>query len=357
MSNAALVALTSPLLLSQASQHAPQMPTASVIPAAPIVQTVPLSQAGSPSFFLTTWSLAASQAEQPPPDDNAPPGEAPPAQPSEPERDADGNVIVVEGSYGPPKVDPIARVNEESYRITQQLDDALVEPVAYAYRDGLPGPLRQGLGNVVNNLREPNNALNFLLQGKIGKTLETLGRFAINSTFGLGGLIDMAEKPGIGLPFRRNGFGNTLGFYGVGTGPYLYLPLTGATNARDFTGSFLDQLLLPVAVGKPFDQPEFTVPFYLVANLEDRIAVDEEMGRIEDTLDPYAARRDSYLYRRAREIAELRGEEPPERPLIMDEVEGTGDFAAPPEEQASPQVDTEEPLPDPAVAVIITRPR
>ena len=354
MSNAALVALTSPLLLSQASQPASQIPSASVIPTAPIVQTAPLSRAGRPNFFLTSWSLAASQAEQTPPDDDAQPGKA---QPSEPERDAEGNVIVVEGSYGPREVDPIARVNEESYRITQQLDNALVEPVAYAYRDGLPGPLRQGLGNVVNNLREPNNALNFLLQGKIGKTLETLGRFAINSTFGLGGLIDMAGKPGIGLPFRRNGFGNTMGFYGVGTGPYLYLPLTGATNARDFTGSFLDQLLLPVAVGKPFDQPEFTVPFYLVANLEDRIAVDAEMGRIEDTLDPYAARRDSYLYRRAREIAELRGEEPPERPLIMDEVEGTGDFADPPEEQASPQVDTEEPPPDPAVAVIITRPR
>ncbi len=348
MPNAALIALTAPMVLGQAPQAALE-----TLPPPPAeAYTAPSARAiGETGVLLVSWSLAAKVPSQAQPGEDEEPPQVPPGD------QADENVIVVEGEYGPPEGDPIAEINQESYRITQQLDDTFVEPVAYAYRDGIPGPLRDGLGNVVNNLREPNNALNFLLQGKIGKTLETIGRFAINSTFGLGGLIDIAEKPGIGLPFRRNGFGNTMGVYGVGSGPYLYLPLTGATNARDFTGSFLDQLLLPVAVGKPFNRLEFTVPFYLVANLEDRLAVDAEMDRISDTIDPYAARRDSYLYRRAREIAELKGEEPPEPPAILEEVEGTGDFADPPASETQPETGIEGEIKQPTMAVIITRPR
>lgn len=350
MPNAALVALTSPLLIGQAPEVALGPDAFSpTVAAAPFIDTEPMLEIGGGDVLLVPWSLAQAQSAPQPPSEEG--------EPSDTTQDDDGNQIVVEGSYGPPKTDPMARVNEESYRITQKLDETFVEPVAYAYRDGLPGPLRDGLGNAVNNLREPNNALNFLLQGKIGKMFETIGRFAINSTIGLGGLIDVAEKPGINLPFRRNGFANTMGFYGVGPGPYLYLPLTGATSARDLPGSFLDQLLLPVAVGKPFNRPEFTVPFYLVSNLEDRVEVDEELKRIDQTIDPYAARRDTYLYRRAKTIAELRGVEPPEPPLILEEVEGTGDFADPPEDATPPARTAGTPVEKPIVALVITKPR
>lgn len=350
MPNAALVALTSPLLMGQAPEVA-LGPDAfsSPVAAAPYIETRPVLEIGGAEMLLVPWSLAQTQPASPPPGEEEAPDDA--------AQEGDDNTIVVEGSYGPPKTDPMERVNEESYRITQKLDETFVEPVAYAYRDGLPGPLRDGLGNAVNNLREPNNALNFLLQGKIGKMFETLGRFAINSTIGIGGLIDVAEKPAFNLPFRRNGFANTMGFYGVGPGPYLYLPLTGATSARDLPGSFLDQLLLPVAVGKPFNRPEFTVPFYLVANLEDRVEVDEELRRIDQTINPYAARRDTYLYRRAKTIAELRGIEPPEPPSILEEVEGTGDFADPPADASPPEGAESAPVGKPALAVIITKPR
>ena len=350
MPNAALVALTSPLLLGQAPEVA-LGPDAFLprVAAAPFIETQPVLEITRSDVLVVPWSLAAAQPAQAPQDEEG-------ARDDKAQESGD-NPIVVEGSYGPPKADPMERINEESYRITRQLDETFVEPVAYAYRDGLPGPLRDGLGNAVNNLREPNNALNFLLQGKIGKMFETIGRFAINSTIGIGGLIDVAEKPGINLPFRRNGFANTMGFYGVGPGPYLYLPLTGATSARDLPGSFLDQLLLPVAVGRPFNRLEFTVPFYLVANLEDRVEVDEELQRIDRTINPYAARRDTYLYRRAKTIAELKGEEPPEPPAILEEVEGTGDFADPPEGKAPDAQAEERPVDEPAMAVIITRPR
>ena len=237
------------------------------------------------------WSLQ----EAPPADEQAPPEE-------------EVNEIVVEGDYGPPAGDPAEKLNAETYRLTQAVDDAVIEPVAYAYRDGLPEPIRDGLGNVVKNLGEPSNALNFLLQGKVGKAFGSLGRLAINSTLGLGGLIDVAGKPGIGLPYRRNGFANTLGYYGVGPGAYLYLPVTGATTVRDLVGSTLDQALLPFAIGKPFNQPEYAVTYFVVNGLDQRLELDAELAEISASDDPYAMRRDTYLAKRKREIAALKGE-------------------------------------------------
>ena len=102
----------------------------------------------------------------------------------------------------------------------------------------------------------------------------------------------------------------------------MYLPFTGATSVRDVIGSGLDQLVLPAAVGAPFNQLEYTVPYFVVNSLDARLEVDAELARIDATVDPYAARRDTYLARREREIALLRGEEPPKPPLILLEVEG-----------------------------------
>ena len=355
MPNAAFIALTAPLLLGEAPDLVRPVVEPAPISAQPAHAMTPepsaTAAAGTLALLSLEWTLAAAQQV------DAPPSEEGQADPGDDEPPLDENVIVVEGTYGPPESDPMERINEESYRITQQLDEVFVEPVAYAYRDGLPTPLRDGLGNVVRNLGEPNNALNFLLQGKFGKTFETLGRLMINSTLGLGGLIDIAEKPGIGLPHRRNGFGNTLGFYGVGPGPYLYLPVTGATSARDIVGSGLDQLLLPVAVGAPFNKPEFGVPYFVVNSLDSRLEVDEELERIGETINPYAARRDTYLYRREREIAELKGITPPEPPAILEEVEGTGDFADPPEGSSARDETAQTPIARPKMAVIITRPR
>jgi phospholipid-binding lipoprotein MlaA len=255
-----------------------------VAPAAP---AAPLSE----PVAAVAWSL-----QDAPPADDAPPPEEEPGE------------IVVEGEYGPPAGDPAEKLNAEAYRITQAVDDAVIEPVAYAYRDGLPEPIRDGLGNVVKNLGEPSNALNFLLQGKVGKALGSLGRLAINSTLGVGGLIDVAGKPGIGIPYRRNGFANTLGYYGVGPGAYLYLPVTGATSVRDLVGSTLDQALLPFAIGKPFSQPEYALTYFVVNGLDQRLEFDAELAEIAASDDPYAMRRDTYLAKREREIAALKGE-------------------------------------------------
>jgi phospholipid-binding lipoprotein MlaA len=270
-----------------------------LLSAALAVPGLPPSPPADPYVATLAWSLQDTQPSGPPDEGETPPDDS---------GSDDSGEIVVEGEYGPPAGDPVEQFNATSYRLTQAVDDAVIEPVAYAYRDGLPEPIRDGLGNVVKNLGEPSNALNFLLQGKVGKAFGSLGRLAINSTLGIGGLIDIAGKPGIGIPYRRNGFANTMGYYGVGPGPYLYLPVTGATTLRDIIGSTLDQALLPFAVGKPFNKPAYAATYFVVNGLDQRLEVDAELAAIGATDDPYAARRDTYLAKRAREIAELKGE-------------------------------------------------
>ncbi len=311
---------------------------------------VPSVQTAMPEVVPITWSLAAAQDAAPPPatSDAEDGADMPPV-----------NEIVVEGQVGPPKSDPIEAVNEESYRITQSVDQALVEPLAYAYRDGLPEPIRDGLGNVVRNLAEPSNALNFLLQGKVGKAFETLGRLAINTTVGVGGLFDVAGKKAK-LPYRRNGFGNTMGYYGIGPGPYLYLPVTGATSVRDVIGLTLDQALLPLAVGKPFNRPTYTIPYFIVNSLEQRVVFDREIAAIQSSDDPYRLRRETYLALRRRDIATLRGETISERDrLWLEELEELKAATAPLPPTAPAPTDGTEPVEPPAnpEALLITRTR
>ena len=377
MPHASLLVITSPMLLGPLPP-APMLEASVAMPhaiAAEVVASVrPSIRDGvagesATSVMALNWSLQQTAG-----DGQSAPGESDlPESGTESESDtppASDNEIIVDGTaYGPPESDPIAVFNETSYRITNDLDEVLVEPIAYAYRDGLPGPLRDGLGNVVRNLSEPANFLNFLLQFKIGKAVETLGRFAINSTLGVGGLFDIAEKPGVGLPYRRNGFANTLGFYGVDTGAYLYLPITGATTVRDLVGSTLDQAVLPFAVGAPFDRLEYTVPYFVISNLDARLEVDAELEVLDSTVDPYAARRDTYLARRARDIALLRGEEPPEPPVILEELENElecGDVVCDESSEADSENGAEtdpslqisaRQLPAIAEAVTITQPR
>ncbi len=292
-----LVIITSPLLMGQPATHIVAAPIADL----PEVQIVsPLADSPEATLISSTWSLSAIQGTT----SELPEGEV--QAEDDHAEDEPMHEIVVQGTFGPTEGDPMERMNANTYRITQDVDKAVVAPLAYAYEDGLPGPLRDGLHNAVRNLGEPSNALNFLLQLKIGKAFETLGRFAINSTLGIGGLFDIAGEPGIGLPYRKNGFANTLGFYGVDAGPYLVLPLAGSTSVRDVIGNGLDSLLLPTAIGGPFRDPEVGIPVFVVSSLQARLEVDEQLDRINSSDDPYAAMRDGYLAQRKATIQEFR---------------------------------------------------
>lgn len=269
----------------------------SLASAALVASAAPLGIAVSPQFAF----IAVQEA---PPDESQGEEDAPEPSPSERE-------IVVTGASEARQRDPLVEVNTASFELTQDVDKALVEPIADVYEEDLPSPVRKGLRNFFRNLMEPVNALNYLLQLKPGKALETVGRFAINTTVGVGGLFDVAKKKPFKLPYRRNGFANTLGYYGVGPGPFLVIPLVGATSLRDILGTGIDQSILPFAVGKPFNTPLYAIPAFTVNSLEFRIQFDEKLKEIRESDDPYFAARETYLCQREAEIAALKNRPPP----------------------------------------------
>ncbi len=223
---------------------------------------------------------------------------------------ADPNEIIVTARPRAPKSDPLQSLNADSFSVVQGVDDAVVGPVADVYEKALPSPVRTGLINFLSNLGEPVVFLNYLLQLKPGKAAETLGRFAINSTIGIGGLVDVAKKEPFNLPRRLNGFANTLGYYGVEQGAFLFLPLIGPTTVRDLFGRVVDLSVLPFAVGKPFNQLAYTLPSGIITSLDFRVEQDAQLQELRDSNDPYTATRELYLKKRQAEIDALRGKSP-----------------------------------------------
>jgi phospholipid-binding lipoprotein MlaA len=218
-----------------------------------------------------------------------------------------GDIVVTAQPHAPPG-DPLQELNATTFEATQAVDRAVVRPLAMGYRAVVPKPIRSGFRNFLSNLTEPVIFLNFLLQLKPGKAAETVGRFAINSTIGAAGLFDMAKRRPFKLPYRPNGFAYTLGYYGVKPGPFLYLPLIGPTTMRDVFGLGLDRLAVPIAVGKPFNRPEYSLSTSALSSLDQRAQFDDKLRKLQEESDrPYAATREDYLKNRQAEIDALRG--------------------------------------------------
>jgi phospholipid-binding lipoprotein MlaA len=214
--------------------------------------------------------------------------------------------VIVTGRKASPD-DPLEEINATSFKVTQKVDESIVAPVAFAYGDVMPRPIRQGLRNFLHNLGEPIVFLNYMLQLKPGKAAETLGRFAVNTALGAGGLVDIAKRKPFNLPHRNNGFANTLGYYGVKPGPYFYLPLVGPTTLRDFLGDRVDLLVFPTFFGNSFRKPVIITPIFVLNELNRRIEIDDEIREIQATRDPYVAARTYYLQKRQAEIDALHG--------------------------------------------------
>lgn len=284
---------------AQVAEARPVVPPAVVVPApaatpAPPVLPAPLSS-----------DLAA-------PGDPAPQApQQPPAAPQDPAAPAEGEVVVVGRDD---RGDPLTGVNRDSYEATEAVDKAVFGPAALAYRKEVPRPFRRGVRNFVSNIREPIVAINFLLQHKIGKAFETVGRFAINTTLGVAGLFDAAKKKPFNLPRRRNGFANTLGFYGLKPGPYLFLPLIGSTTVRDLFGTITDQFVLPLGPVRAISNPEVAIPLGVLSALDTRAEFDDELEALRAQKRPYVAIREFYLQRRQAEIDALKGLRPPPPP-------------------------------------------
>lgn len=239
------------------------------------------------------------------------PASQPPSSPGtqEPAKPAAGDEIVVSARQDVPQ-DPGQAINAASFEAVTAVDNVLVAPLAMGYKKVLPSPARGALRNFLRNLTEPVNFVNFMLQLKPGKAIETVGRFTVNSTIGVAGLVDVAKSKSIDLPYRANGFANTFGYYGIGAGPYMFLPVIGPTSARDLVGWVLDKSFLPSVAGTPFNDSKFALGTGVVKSLDDRVELDELFKEFHATGDPYVAEREWYLGKRRNEIEALHGRGP-----------------------------------------------
>lgn len=230
------------------------------------------------------------------------------------------NIAAPPRARGPrTKGDPLEGFNRTMYGLHTGLDRAIFRPVAFGYKAVVPKPVRSGIRNIFNNLLEPIVFLNDLLQLRPKRAIKTFARFLINSTAGVGGLLDLAKDDG--LPRRTNGFGNTLARYGVGPGPYIFLPFFGPSTLRDLTAGQVDSFVLPLSIGNPFDRLEFQLPRGGLTGLDLRVESDAQLKALLDgAADPYATLRSVYLQDRAAEVAELRGQQP-EQPLLTDPLD------------------------------------
>lgn len=133
--------------------------------------------------------------------------------------------------------DPIEPVNRAIFSFNEAFYDYILRPVATFYRENFPDPVRKGINNMLANLSSPVVFANDVLQGKPDKAMETFGRFLLNSTAGIAGFRDVAED--LGWSRQKEDFGQTLGVWGVGEGPYIVIPIFGPSNPRDAIGKYV----------------------------------------------------------------------------------------------------------------------
>lgn len=140
--------------------------------------------------------------------------------------------------------DPIEDINRDIFSFNNGLDEYVLEPVAKGYRNNVPDVVRTGVGNFFLNLRYPSYLVSDVVQGKFVQARDHTGRFLINTTIGIFGIIDFATD--MGLPDHDEDFGIALAYHGVPAGPYLMLPILGPSNVRDGVGRIVDTFLDPI---------------------------------------------------------------------------------------------------------------
>jgi len=279
----------------------PALAAALLYAAAP-VQGAPQTAASAPAGPAPVAAPATTDAAPAAP--AAPTTPAAPAQAARASENDQVDIVVTARAASP--IDPLARFNVESFKAIQSVDKAVIGPIAHGYEKGVPGPVRSGLRNFLRNLDEPVSFVNYLLQLKPGRAVKSLGRFTVNSTLGFGGVFDVAKRKPFNLPYKPNGFANTFACWGIGNGPYFFLPLVGPITLRDMIGLGMDRAAIPLAVGKPFNKPYYAIPAGVIDSLNDRIEMDGQLNKLrEESPDPYVAMRELYLKQRRAEVGAI----------------------------------------------------
>ena len=190
--------------------------------------------------------------------------------------------------------DPLEGFNRAMYSFNDGFDNAIGKPVATAYRDTLPAPVRGWVRNFFSNIDDVFNGLNNLLQGKPLDAVTDWARFGFNTVFGVLGINDVASE--MGLEKHNEDFGQTFAVWGVGDGPYLVLPFFGPYTLRDSGGLVLDWELDPVVRARPIALRNSLIATRFVSKRTDLL----DASRVFDAaaLDRYVFLRDAYLQRR-----------------------------------------------------------
>ena len=194
--------------------------------------------------------------------------------------------------------DPLEPFNRTMFDVNLFLDKAVIKPVAFVYKEALPPSVQDNVHNFLQNLRTPIILANDLLQLEFERAMNTLIRFLMNSTWGLGGIIDFAGEAGI--PGHDEDFGQTLAVAGVGEGPYLILPLLGPSNPRDGVGILVDLFFDPLTY---YGSTTFGLSRLGATGVDFRARRWDTINELERTsLDFYAAVRSLHRQRRNDEI-------------------------------------------------------
>lgn len=198
--------------------------------------------------------------------------------------------------------DPLEGLNRVVFGFNQVVDHIVLEPAARIYRAVIPRPIRKGVSNVLTNLASPVTLANDILQGNPKAAANTIKRFMVNSTLGIGGIFDHAT--GLGEPLHREDFGQTLGTWGIGSNPYIVLPILGPSNPRDMVGLVGDTAVNPmtwILYDAPLWQRSIPVGIEVVSGRE--AILDDYDNLRKNSPDLYASVRDLYAQKRQAEIA------------------------------------------------------
>jgi phospholipid-binding lipoprotein MlaA len=190
--------------------------------------------------------------------------------------------------------DPWESWNRGVYKINNALDRAVAKPVAKTYVRFVPQPIRTGVGNFFDNLRMPTVIINDALEGKLRHSASDLGRFLLNTTLGVGGLLDPASSAG--LAKNQADFGLTLGAWGVPPGPFVEIPVLGPSDLRDGPSRVVDAYTNPLTYVHN-DYIKYSV--YVVDLVDTRAGLLSLEPTLQSVYDPYAFVRDAYLQKRA----------------------------------------------------------
>lgn len=205
--------------------------------------------------------------------------------------------------------DPWEGYNRGMFAFNDAVDGALLKPIAYAYRDLTPDPVRTCVGNIFGNLNDVWSALNSFLQARPHDFFNTLGRVMFNTTMGLGGCIDVASMNGA---YRiPNDLGTTLGVWGMGSGPYVVLPFLGSSTVRDTTATLTSVATIsprtPIFAINDVPVRNTLLGVYVVDIRHSLLSADEIVNRT--ALDRYSFIRDAYLQRRDALVNQRVGDE------------------------------------------------